>query len=188
MLQEAIEKNRGFLKVCAVAAIITGAVSLGTNVFIWMQTILRLKMPIGLPGIQSIASSVHGVAGAILRTIVLFALADLIRWALDRENRPGWMLMHVDKIIYLQVVLTIAYYFVAQWIVHQQWVTYHMHAQTLSPWRLIGPNTVLSAASLAFASGFGVLKGIAAGKGVRLMEEYRKSREVASEEQGQSEK
>jgi hypothetical protein len=170
MLQEAIEKNRGFLRVCAVAAVIVGALSLGIHVFTRMQMILGLKDPLELWGINLLVMSVYGMAEALLRAMVLFALADLIRWALDRDSKPGWMLRHVDKIIYLQVALTVAYYIASQLIMHR------MQGPRAWPWLAMGGSIVMWAVYVSLGIGFGVLKGMAAGRGVRLIEECQKAK------------
>jgi hypothetical protein len=163
MLQEAIEKNRKFLRVCAVVAVVTGAVSLAIAISMAVM-MASFEWPLIKPQqVHAVVSYAHKGVAVVLKAMMMFALADLIRWVLDRGSKPGWMLRKVDITIYLYVAVQITYAIVSICIIRSI-------DEPSGPWsgRWIWQMALtLSGQPLSMVPW--VLFGIAAGKGVRLI-------------------
>jgi|GEM_PF-3548588 len=203
MLQEAIEKNRGFLKVCVVAAVITGAAVLIYIVCMAAAVIVTLaREQDSLKAWQIRDLAMMGLSGVAvtLKAMMAFALADFIRWMLNRANQPawilrrvdngiypcvvvqpGWILKRIDKCIYLCIGVRLLYSVFAIWTADTSG-----DACGQDNGRGILQIALFLAFQLLWIVPW-VLIGIAAGKGVRLMEEYRRSGEVANGQRDDSE-
>jgi hypothetical protein len=171
MLQEAIEKNRKFLRVCAVVAVLDGAVSLAIAISMAVTLVYSFEWPPIKPQqVHAVVSYAHGCVAVVLNAMMMFAMADFIRWVLDRSSKPGWMLRKVDITIYLYVVLRITFAVVSMWLVR-------CIDEPSGPWsgRWIW-QMALTLGSQPLSMVPWVLFGIAAGKGVRLIGEYQKSK------------
>ena len=171
MLQEAIEKNRGFLKVCAAVAVIVGVAGLIGIVWIGLALVLSPTMgegPLKSWQVQELVKMGLSAAAIALKAMVAFALASFILWMLNPTRQQGWILRRVDRCIYLYVGLRLLNSIFAMWtaktsgesteqdhIINILHIVYFVAFQVLwvVPW---------------------VLVGIAAGKGVMLIEESKK--------------
>jgi hypothetical protein len=166
MLHEAIEKNRVFLRVCAVVVVLDGAMLLVSAISMAVTLVYSFEWPLIKPQqVHAVVGYVHGGVAMVLNVMMMFAMADFIRWVLDRSSKPGWMLRKVEITIYLYVVLRITYEIASICIIRSidepSW-----------PWssRWIGQMALTLCGQLFWMVPW-VLFGMAAGKGVRLIGE-----------------
>jgi hypothetical protein len=109
MIQTFIEKNKRLLKIYCVIARIIGWTIL-VVVGIWIALILT-----GLGGgnqhgkellLRSIPSFIFAY---MLPGLITLGAAQLMQYLFEREYRPGWILRHEDKLLYLYAVVQIVF-------------------------------------------------------------------------------
>jgi hypothetical protein len=100
-MNEFIEKNKGLLKFYCVAARIIGWVLLITAA---TQTVSNLSgySSFSIPFVMPITFFIR-----ILIGLVVLGVAQFIRYLFETEYKPGWILRHGEKILYLYAVLRV---------------------------------------------------------------------------------
>jgi hypothetical protein len=170
MLQEAIDKNRKFLKVCGITAAVFAVVNVVASLLNAASMVGNLRWVFfSMGGFVAMLLSVCNTFASLLVAVMFLALGEFIWWALDRSHKAGPVLQHVDKAIYAYVGVRMFFRCVggltmvlqgnpmqgAFWRagLYYSW-TAIWEAVTLVPW---------------------VLLGIAVGKGARLILESQKA-------------
>ena len=96
-----IEKNKGLLKFYCVAARIIGWVLL-IRAATETVSILSGYSSFSIPFVMPITILIR-----ILIGLVVLGVAQFIRYLLETEYKPGWILRHGEKILYLYAVLRV---------------------------------------------------------------------------------
>ncbi len=96
-----IEKNKGLLKFYCVAARIIGWVLLITAGIRTVE-ILSGYSSFSIPFVMPITFLIR-----ILIGLVVLGVAQFIRYLFETEYKPGWILRHGEKILYLYAVLRV---------------------------------------------------------------------------------
>ena len=100
-MNEFIEKNKGLLRTYCVAARIIGWVLLITT-GTWMVSTLSGYSSFSLPFVMPITIFIRILVG-----LVILGVAQFIRYLFETEYKPGWILRHGEKILYLYAALRI---------------------------------------------------------------------------------
>ena len=100
-MNEFIEKYRRLLKIYCVAARIIGWVLLITT-GTWTVSTLSGYSSFSIPFIMPITIFIRILVG-----LVILGVAQFIRYLFETEYKPGWILRHGEKILYLYALLTI---------------------------------------------------------------------------------
>ncbi len=96
-----IENNKGLLKFYCVTARIIGWVLLITA---GNQTVSTLSghSSFSIPFVMPITIFIHMLIG-----LVVLGVAQFIRYLFETEYKPGWILRHGEKVLYLYAVLRV---------------------------------------------------------------------------------
>ena len=100
-MNEFIEKNKGLLRTYCVAARIIGWVLLITA-GTWTVSTLSGYSSFSLPFVMPITIFIRILVG-----LVILGVAQFIRYLFETEYKPGWILRHGEKILYLYAALRI---------------------------------------------------------------------------------
>jgi hypothetical protein len=100
-MNEFIEKNKGLLKFYCIAARIIGWVLLITAGK-WTVSSLSGYSSFSIPFVMPITIFIR-----ILIGLVLLGVAQFIRYLFETEYKPGWILCHGEKILYLYAALRV---------------------------------------------------------------------------------
>jgi hypothetical protein len=100
-MNEFIEKNKGLLKFYCVAARIIGWVLLITASIETVSTLSGYSRS-SIPFVMPITIFIN-----ILIGVVVLGVAQFIRYLCETEYKPGWILHHGDKTLYLYAVLRV---------------------------------------------------------------------------------
>ena len=100
-MNEFIEKNKGLLKFYCVAARIIGWVLLITAATSTVS-ILSGYSSFSIPYVMPITNLIR-----ILIGLVVLGVAQFIRYLCETEYKPGWILRHGEKILYLYAALRV---------------------------------------------------------------------------------
>lgn len=100
-----IERNKGLLKFYCVAARIIGWALLITAAT-WTVSTLSEYSRSSFPFITSITIFIT-IFIRILVGLVVLGVAQFIRYLFETEYKPGWILQHGDKVLYLYAALRI---------------------------------------------------------------------------------
>lgn len=96
-----LEKNKGLLKFYCVAARIIGWVLLITA-GTWTVSTLSGYSSFSIPFVMPITIFIR-----ILIGLVILGVAQFIRYLFETEYKPGWILRHGEKILYLYAALRV---------------------------------------------------------------------------------
>jgi len=100
-MNEFIEKNRRLLKIYCIAARIIGWVLLITS-GTWIVKTLSGYSHSSMPFFMPISTFIHILVG-----LVVLGVAQFIRYLFETEYKPGWILRHGEKILYLYAALRV---------------------------------------------------------------------------------
>ena len=100
-MNEFIEKNRRLLNIYCVVARIIGWVLLITA-GTWTVSTLSGYSSFSLPCVMPITIFIRILVG-----LVILGVAQFIRYLFETEYKPGWILRHGEKILYLYAALRI---------------------------------------------------------------------------------
>jgi hypothetical protein len=105
-MNQFIEKNKGLLRFYCIAARIIGWGTLilaGTGVIIQILVMNILFGDHTIPYRLSVVKSV--LFDGVLPSIIVLGIAQFIRYLLESEYKPGYILRHGDEILYLYAFL-----------------------------------------------------------------------------------
>jgi len=100
-MKKFLEENKGLLKFYCIAAQIIGWVLLITA-GTWTVSILSGYSRSSMPSVMPIAIFIRILVG-----LVVLGVAQFIRYLFETEYKPGWILRHGEKILYLYAALRV---------------------------------------------------------------------------------
>lgn len=181
MLQEAIEKNRGFLKVCGIAAVVFAGIYVVYGLWNGILAATTLRWLFRSHHSSLTLYYAGNVPTSLLLALMFLALGEFLWWLLCCDHKPSLLLQHVDKVIYVYAATRVLF-LVLQGIAAAFGYSSPTHWFF---WRELLRGAAMTAMNAVLLVPW-VLLAIAARKGVKLIEEFQRSRKVMSG-QGESE-